>query len=333
MHIISERNVNGALSSALCLIANQGVTSSSRNGPVMVLQEPVTTVYAKPTERVLFSPKRDANPFFHFMEGLWMLAGRNDVAFPLFFNSRFGEYSDDGVVLNGAYGHRWRQHFGRDQLVSIVNELRRIPDSRRAVLSMWDARHDLGPVAQCSKDLPCNTHIYFDCRGGVLNMLVSCRSNDALWGAYGANAVHMSMLMECMASWIGVPVGVYRQMSNNLHIYTGVLTENAMAELAWDASEWDLYDKMRACTTPMVEHQSMDYWLHDLAIFLNDPLCSKNVYANDVFFGGIATPIFRAWDVRKAGKPELSYDIASTIESQDWRIACQTWINRRAHKS
>ena len=32
-----------------------------------------------PTKELLFDPDRDANPFFHFMEGLWMLAGFNDL--------------------------------------------------------------------------------------------------------------------------------------------------------------------------------------------------------------------------------------------------------------
>lgn len=40
----------------------------------------ISTTYLNSTERVLFDPKRDCNPFFHFMESLWILAGRNDVA-------------------------------------------------------------------------------------------------------------------------------------------------------------------------------------------------------------------------------------------------------------
>jgi hypothetical protein len=47
---------------------------------VLVSQTPVVTCYSAPTQRVLFSPMRDANPFFHLMEALWMLAGRDDVA-------------------------------------------------------------------------------------------------------------------------------------------------------------------------------------------------------------------------------------------------------------
>ncbi len=37
----------------------------SRNGPVLVIDEPVIITYEKPQERVLFNKERDANPFFH----------------------------------------------------------------------------------------------------------------------------------------------------------------------------------------------------------------------------------------------------------------------------
>ena len=54
-------------------------------------------------------------------------------------------------------------------------------------------------------------------------MTVTNRSNDMIWGAYGANAVHMSVLLEYMAGMLGYGVGAYYQFSNNLHAYTSVL--------------------------------------------------------------------------------------------------------------
>jgi hypothetical protein len=47
----------------------------SRAGDVLVAPHPVMSVTSIPTERVLFDPARDANPFFHLFESLWMLAG------------------------------------------------------------------------------------------------------------------------------------------------------------------------------------------------------------------------------------------------------------------
>jgi hypothetical protein len=52
-----------------------------------------------------------------------------------------------------------------------------------------------------------------------LNITVTNRSNDAVWGCYGANAVQFSVLQEYLAARLGVRVGVYRQVSDSLHVY------------------------------------------------------------------------------------------------------------------
>ena len=52
-----------------------------------------------PCERVLLYPERNANPFFHLYESLWMLAGRNDVAGPARYAKNMNNYSDNGVTL------------------------------------------------------------------------------------------------------------------------------------------------------------------------------------------------------------------------------------------
>ncbi|MHA2069706.1 MAG: thymidylate synthase, partial [Candidatus Thorarchaeota archaeon] len=124
MEIISARNVEEALILGMRKIAQEGKERPSRNGPVLVFDGPVTTVFRKPQERVMLLPERDANPFFHFMEGLWMLAGRNDVEWISQFNSTIENYSDNGVTFHGAYGHRWCNYFNSgggvlDQLLTV----------------------------------------------------------------------------------------------------------------------------------------------------------------------------------------------------------------------
>lgn len=159
MKTIAARNVNDALILGLLALGEEGVDRDSRNGPVRVFTGPVTTHYKHPEERVLFFPERDANPFFHFMESLWMIAGRNDVEWISRFSANIANYSDDGVTFHGAYGYRWRQHFEFyrveglsmadfpnaakselchiDQLATIAQLLKNNPDDRRIVLQMW----------------------------------------------------------------------------------------------------------------------------------------------------------------------------------------------------
>jgi len=86
----------------------------SRVGEVYEFPEAVATDYWKPWERVLFDPARNANPFFHIFESMWMLAGRNDVDWVAKFNPRMREFSDDGKIQHGAYGYRWRYAFDLD---------------------------------------------------------------------------------------------------------------------------------------------------------------------------------------------------------------------------
>ena len=102
MQVIEVRNVHDALLRGLELLEVHGITRDSRNGPVRESECPVTTVYHRPQERVLFWEQRDANPFFHFMESLWMLGGRHDLDYVYQFNKGMKRYSDDGKTLWGA---------------------------------------------------------------------------------------------------------------------------------------------------------------------------------------------------------------------------------------
>lgn len=152
MHVINARNVNDAFIYGVALLDSAGALTTSRAGSVIEMPVPVTTVYTCPTERVLFNPIRRANPFFHLMEALWILGGRNDVAFLEKYNPRMAEFSDGQGVFHAAYGDRLRHHFGFDQLQSAMRLLKAFPDTRRAVLQIWSAPDDLDADR---KDLPC----------------------------------------------------------------------------------------------------------------------------------------------------------------------------------
>lgn len=337
MRIINVHNVNQALAEGLDHLNFSGVHEDSRNGPVLVSPEPVTTIYQHPNRRVLMSPMRNANPFFHVMEALWMLAGQQDVKFVSKYNKQMLTYSDDGVTLRGAYGYRWRHHFMKDQLNVIAQMILGDRTTRRAVLAMWDADDDLGVV---SLDIPCNTHIYFDTLCGPLNATVCCRSNDILWGAYGANAVHFSFLLEYMAARCRLPMGVLRQVSNNFHLYPAFLGKIDMRELANDARVSDLYTEgqaggrsyqRRAATpgpalVPLVK--AADKFDADLAAFMMDPVTTDE-FKDNPFFSWVATPMARAWEYYKRKEHYRALEQLDLVLADDWRRACQNWISRK----
>ena len=343
MKVLRARNVHQALPLALDALRAGGVKRESRNGPVIMFAEPVTTVYERPTERVLFWPERDANPFFHLLESLWMLAGRNDVETVAAYVGRMRSFSDDGVTFHGAYGHRWRHHFDRDQLPLIIEALRANPDDRRQVLSMWDTRTDLG---RQGKDLPCNLQATFQINvEGALDMMVTNRSNDIIWGAYGANAVHFSFLHEFMAHAIGVPVGQYRQVSANFHAYVDVLEKvQGLADevptpysgpdgsASW--ADRDPYAARLVRPYPIMMGTDYTTWLADLDMFLENP---NVVGFTDPFWRRVAGPILRAHAAYKHGEGTDRYAEALRIlddcRAMDWRLACQQWILRRQQQA
>lgn len=201
-------------------LLTHGLKADSRNGPVIRFPAPVMLSYPNPQRRILDWVARDGNHFFHHFETMWMLAGREDVASLEFFNSKIGQYSDDGKILRGtAYGKRWRSHFGFDQLDAVIRRLRETPTDRRCVLTMWDVR-DLQTDTQ---DFACNMQVIFTTRPEAdtfaVDMLVTNRSNDLIYGSMGSNLFHFSMLHEYVASRAGLRLGTYSQMSTNLHLY------------------------------------------------------------------------------------------------------------------
>ncbi len=217
---ITETNVPYIYPEMLQKLRVYGKEEESRNGKVLAFEDPILMTIIDPKERVLFDPIRDANPFFHVMEFIWMMAGSNDVNWIERFNSNYRKYAD-GDIVHGAYGHRWQTHFSqRNQITGVIDLLRKDPKTRRAVVGMWDPGCDL----EFHNDLPCNTHIYFrwNTADEVLDMTVCNRSNDILWGMLGANVVHMTYLQELICLGSGIDIGMYKVFSNNAHVYKGV---------------------------------------------------------------------------------------------------------------
>jgi len=323
---VRATNVNVAFEEALWRLKTlEPEPEESRNGPVLMFPGPLVTTLTRPRERVMFWDRRDANPFFHLMESLWMLNGRNDVAFPAHFVKRFREFSDDGAYLHGAYGYRWRRHFGFDQIWTAIKMLQGTPGTRRVAIQMWDSRKDLGYI---SNDIPCNLIAVVDTRGGELNMYVSNRSNDIVWGLYGANAVHFSMLQEFLASALNLPVGTLTTFSVNAHLYTGL--GKAMKMLGSPLKD-DRYAHLGLRPYPiMAKHGDDDYtqrWEKQLDEFLRRP--GKTLDYEEPFFSEVAEPMWRSWEAWKRKDMFMAEHWAWAIEAGDWRTATVEWLERR----
>lgn len=363
MRSIYARNVNDAYAQGLSVLMTHGGVEDSRNGQVIVAPWPVVTVYENPRERVLFNGKRDANPFFHLFEALWMLAGRNDAAFLTRFAKQLGEYAEDDGLIHGAYGHRWRRHFaGMDQLTLIVWRLTENPKDRQAVLAIWDpwsiieadltlggkfVEEEIGgdDLAGDWKDRPCNTHVYFRVREefvssgnvttadgpttrSVLDMTVCCRSNDAIWGAYGANAVHFSVLQEYIAAAVGVEVGRYYQMSNNFHVYHNDLLNRCLQDTS-DRRLYDNFTPMRMVDDPLTFLDECVQMCLDVDGLYGGKPRVKVVEVKNKFIHSVAHPMMMCHYHFKKGDKFGAKRWCSAVVADDWRLACAEWLERR----
>jgi thymidylate synthase len=340
MRVIEGQDVNELYWRGMQMLRAEGRREASRNGDVLVMDEPVVSTYKKPTQRVILDQRRAANPYFHLFESLWMLAGRDDVAalnrYITDFGTRFAE--SDGKV-HGAYGHRWRSALGFDQLNVIVEKLIKNPRDRQCVLQMWDATDGAGSNLAVDdsfgsndlcgewKDRPCNTHVYFRVRDDSLDMLVSCRSNDIVFGAYGANAVHFSILQEYMAGRIGCSVGKMEQLSFNYHAYVDVFERMQPVNILETYQGHGL--------TPMPMGTQWGLWDGDLEQFMlwhralvergeNSP----RTYFNK-WFSHTAEPMFLSHFKYKNAMGRDAENTARAIESLDWRYACLQWLKQR----
>ena len=118
---------------------------------------------------------------------------------------------DENGDVNSNYGWHWKQG---DQISYVIDELTRDPNSRRASLSIYDAKDRYN----WENDPPCTYAINFWIDANRLHMNVMMRSND-LWYGFCNDQFCFSMLMIDIARELNISVGKYFHFTNNLHIY------------------------------------------------------------------------------------------------------------------
>lgn len=170
-----------------------------------------------PRQRVSFAPSRRVNIVFNFAEALWYLAGRDDLDFIEYYASTMRSYSMDGRCLTGtAYGPKifggTRRHRQYDTIVDLLTS---DPDSKRAVIQIFDA--DELRVAD-NIDVSCTLGLQFFLREGRLHAVAYMRANDACRGMV-SDVFSFTMIQEFLASQLGAELGTYTHMAGSLHIY------------------------------------------------------------------------------------------------------------------
>lgn len=340
MFVIYARNPNEALSKGISLIQQYGEEVESRAGSTLELPQPCATVYSKPWERVLISSTRDANPFFHLMESIWILAGRYDVNFLTEFNKRMVDYSDDGESFNAPYGYRMRVAVSDDSTKNSIDQVKQVIGclksdllTRQAVLQIW-SEEDL---TKTTKDKACNMSCVFRVRKGKLCLTVYNRSNDMIWGAYGANVVQFSMLQEYVAAHLGLPLGEYTQITNSYHVYTsgpgGELWNKLQDNYEHDLFE--IYDTSLINNAVYMLPSDMSLFDYDLDLFFNtyDEFGLRELGEMDCwqskYFKELILPVLCVWIVHKSSGASEAIQHIEAIQDDAWKVTCSQWLTKR----
>tara|TARA_R100000655_G_scaffold34941_1_gene67881 strand:- start:486 stop:1202 length:717 start_codon:yes stop_codon:yes gene_type:complete len=156
---------------------------------------------------VISCPERKLNTNFMIAEAAWILSGSNDISYPVKYMKKYQDYSDNGVIMSGAYGPAvYRQmHYVLDTLNADIN-------SRQAVMTIWTER------PQQSKDIPCTLSLQFIVRNSKLHCIANMRSSDVFLGL-PYDIFVFSMISTNIANHLGLELGYLTWQAGSAHIY------------------------------------------------------------------------------------------------------------------
>jgi thymidylate synthase len=172
----------------------------------------VSFVIENPLDNEIKTPWRKWSLKYARIEWDWYLKATRSVEDIKDHAKIWSMIQDENGEVNSNYGWQWNRS---NQLDYVINELKRDINTRRAVITLYDAKEN----HIFKNDTPCTLSIHFDIEQGVfLNMNVNMRSNDLVFG-FCNDQYCFSKLQELIASKVGCKVGQYHHFCHNLHIY------------------------------------------------------------------------------------------------------------------
>jgi len=222
MYTTYVSNAQEGMLEALREVTNSGKVITVRGQETKEIQTFVMGIY-HPDQRVICMPHRNNNIFAAIAETLWVLAGRNDIAFLSKYLPRAADFSDDGLVWRAGYGKRLRNfdigNIGNDHVDQIrenIDLLNEDNTTRRAVMSIFDPADDF---VRGTKDTPCSNWIHSMIRDNKLHSTIAVRSNDIMWGMSGINLFEWSVVMQLFAACTDTKIGEMNYLADSCHLY------------------------------------------------------------------------------------------------------------------
>jgi thymidylate synthase len=152
-------------------------------------------------------------------ELLWFISGSTNIKYLTDNGVKiWDEWADENGDLGPVYGYQWRSWPAVDgskidQLLNVVENLRKSPDSRRHLISAWNVG-DLDKMALP----PCHVLFQFYVAGGKLSCQLYQRSCDIFLGV-PFNIASYSLLTLMIAQVTGLKPGDFVHTLGDAHIY------------------------------------------------------------------------------------------------------------------
>jgi thymidylate synthase len=152
-------------------------------------------------------------------ELLWFLSGETNIRYLQDNGVRiWDEWADEEGNLGPVYGAQWRSWptaDGRsiDQIKTVVDQIKRNPDSRRLIVSAWN------PADVDKQALPpCHCLFQFYVANGKLSCQLYQRSGDVVLGV-PFNIASYALLTMIVAQVTGLKVGEFIHTFGDAHLY------------------------------------------------------------------------------------------------------------------
>jgi thymidylate synthase len=152
-------------------------------------------------------------------ELLWFLKGETNIQY-LKENgvSIWDEWADEHGELGPVYGKQWRSWQGadgktHDQIVDLINQIKKNPDSRRLIVSAWNVA-ELSQMAL----MPCHSLFQFYVADGKLSCQLYQRSADVFLGV-PFNIASYALLTMMVAQVCKLKLGDFVHSFGDVHLY------------------------------------------------------------------------------------------------------------------
>lgn len=231
--LINDATGSGAYLTLLDTLLKEGERSAPRGQATRELLD-VTLRINDMREAHVLNTGRVVSSRIMATETIQLLAGLSSLEqLDLASKGRFSQFADEGR-LKGAYGPRVHR-----QLTKILSLLKRQPDTRQAVVTIWRGDEHETP----SRDVPCTQAIQFLVRDGKLHVRVTMRSSDIHLGL-PYDLVMFSRLTMVMANALKLEPGSYTHTAGSQHLY------ERDEEISWDILSTGLLSQPRTQVPP-----------------------------------------------------------------------------------